>query len=81
MGCGASKGKAEAEADVTEMTFKPIGVYSMDTFFDKAKETLDGFKDITGPLGEQKEQFFEVTGFYAVPGAGTSLLQFIIYRG
>lgn len=71
MGCGASKGKADTEANVTEMTFKPVGVLSMDDFFDKCKETLDSFKDITGPLGEVKDEFFEVTGFYAVPGAGT----------
>lgn len=43
----------------------------MDDFFDKAKETLDAFKDITGPLGEQKDNFFEATGFYEQPGAGT----------
>ncbi len=69
MGCGASKGKAEAEPNITEVNFKPIGVVSMDEFFDKCKETLDSFKDITGPLGEQKDQFYEVTGFYEVPGA------------
>lgn len=69
MGCGASKGKEEAEPDVTEISFKPVGVDSMDAFFDKAKEVMDNFKDITGPLGEQKDNFFEVTGFYEVPGA------------
>ena len=42
----------------------------MDDFFDKAKEVLDNFKDITGPLAEQKDKFYEATGFYAVPGAG-----------
>jgi hypothetical protein len=41
----------------------------MDDFFDKCKEVLDNFKDITGPLGEQKDQFYEATGFYEVPGA------------
>ena len=55
MGCGASKGAPEAQPDITEMTFKPVGVQSMDDFFDKCKETLDSFKDITGPLGEQKD--------------------------
>ena len=69
MGCGASKGKADAEPDVSEMNFKPVGVASMDAFFDKCKETLDNFKDITGPLGEQKDNFYEATGFYEVPGA------------
>lgn len=52
MGCGASKGKADAEPDVTELNFKPIGVDSLDAFFDKCKEVLDSIKDITGPLGE-----------------------------
>lgn len=52
MGCGASKGKAESEATITEVNFKPVGVDSMDAFFDKCKEVLDNFKDITGPLGE-----------------------------
>ena len=40
MGCGASKGKADAEPSVQEITFKPIGVKSMEDFFDKAKEVL-----------------------------------------
>lgn len=69
MGCGGSKGKSEAEPDVTEVNFKPVGVQSMDDFFDKCKEVLDNFKDITGPLGEQKDAFYEATGFYEVPGA------------
>lgn len=69
MGCGASKGKADAEATITEVNFKPVGVASMDAFFDKCKEVLDAFKDITGPLGEQKDNFYEATGFYEVPGA------------
>ena len=43
----------------------------MDDFFGQAKKTLDSFKDITGPLNEQKEKFFDATGFYEVPGAGT----------
>lgn len=71
MGCGGSKGKADAEPTVEDINFRAIGVQSMDDFFDKAKETLDAFKDITGPLGEQKDNFFEATGFYMQPGAGT----------
>lgn len=42
----------------------------MDNFFDKAKELIDGFKDLTGPLGDSKDAFYEATGFYAVPGCG-----------
>ena len=33
MGCGESKGKDGAETDV-DITFKPVGVVSMDSFFD-----------------------------------------------
>jgi hypothetical protein len=69
MGCGGSKGKADAEPSITDVNFKPVGVASMDSFFDKCKEVLDSFKDITGPLGEEKDQFYEATGFYEVPGA------------
>lgn len=35
MGCGASKGKAEADTEVTEVKFKRIGIRSLDEFFDK----------------------------------------------
>lgn len=49
MGCGSSKGKSEAETD-TDISFKSINVLSMDNFFDKAKETLENFQNITGPL-------------------------------
>lgn len=69
MGCGGSKGKSESEPEMAEVNFKPVGVQSMDNFFDKCKEVLDNFKDITGPLGEQKDAFYEATGFYEVPGA------------
>ena len=73
MGCGASTGKGEGgekkEANA-EIEFKDTGVWSMDDFFAQAKKTLDAFKDITGPLNEQKEKFYDVTGFYEVPGAG-----------
>jgi hypothetical protein len=41
----------------------------MDDFFNEATKTLAAFKDITGPLSEQKDNFFDVTGFYEVPGA------------
>ena len=41
----------------------------MDDFFKKASGVLQAFKDITGPLGDQKDNFFDVTGFYEVPGA------------
>jgi hypothetical protein len=40
MGCGASKG-ANKEPNATEITFKPVGVHSMDHFFTRAKEVLD----------------------------------------
>lgn len=72
MGCGASKGKSEEGGNTQDakIEFKDTGVQSMDDFFNQAKKTLEAFKDITGPLGEQKDNFFEVTGFYEVAGAG-----------
>lgn len=71
MGCGGEKGQAEKQtAAVTEITFKQCDLRDMDLFFDKAKEFLDSIPDITGPLGVEKEKFFDATGFYLVPGAG-----------
>ena len=75
MGCGESKGKAEGgSTEQAEIEFKETGVWSLDQFFESAKKLLDSFKDITGPLNEQKEKFFDVTGFYEVPGAGKQLI-------
>lgn len=71
MGCGASKGKEDGgNTESADIEFKETGVWSLDDFFNQAKKILDSFKDITGPLGEQKDNFFEATGFYEVPGAG-----------
>lgn len=72
MGCGSSKGKSDegGNTESGEIEFKDTGVQSLDDFFGQAKKTLEAFKDITGPLGEQKDAYFEVTGFYEVPGAG-----------
>ena len=71
MGCGASKGKAEGgnTADNGDIAFKKTNCWQMDDFFNEAAKTLAAFKDITGPLSEQKDNFFDVTGFYEVPGA------------
>ena len=78
MGCGSSKGKAEGEGSGSaEIEFKDTGCHSMDRFFESAKKVLDAVKDLTGPLGEQKEKLFESTGFYEVPGAGKD---FLIYN-
>lgn len=72
MGCGASKGKSEdgGNTENADIDFKDTGVWSLDDFFGQAKKTLESFKDITGPLNEQKENFYFATGFYEVPGAG-----------
>lgn len=72
MGCGASKGKSEggSNTESADIDFKDTGVWSLDDFFGQAKKTLDSFKDITGPLQEQKDNFYFATGFYEVPGAG-----------
>jgi hypothetical protein len=37
---------------MTDITFKPIGVHSLDSFFARAKEILDSFTEITSPLKE-----------------------------
>jgi hypothetical protein len=50
----------------------------MDDFFNEAAKTLAAFKDITGPLSEQKDNFFDVTGFYEVPGASKYHRYYII---
>ena len=75
MGCGASKGKSDegGNTESADIEFKHTDVWSVDDFFNQAKRTLDAFKDITGPLQEQKDKFFEATGFYEVPGAGKYL--------
>lgn len=52
MGCGASKGKSEAQATVEDIEFKVVGISSLDDVFNKAKQTLDSVKEITGPLGD-----------------------------
>lgn len=80
MGCGASKGKAEAgaTADSGEIAFKKTNCAQMDDFFNETTKTLTAFKDITGPLGEQKDNFFDVTGFYEVPGASKYRRYYII---
>ena len=70
MGCGSSKGKSGGNTESAEIDFKDTGVWSLDDFFGQAKKTLDSFKDITGPLNEQKDNFYFTTGFYEVPGAG-----------
>lgn len=72
MGCGGSKGKSEESGNTenAKIEFKDTGVPSMDDFFAQAKKILETFKGITDPLGEQKDKFYFVTGFYEVPGAG-----------
>ena len=78
MGCGASKGKSAEEASSDTIEFKRVDVWSVDDFFSQAERLQNSFKDLTGPLQEQKDQFFEVTGFYEVPGAGK--LHSMIYQ-
>ena len=75
MGCGASKGASKKES-AKDIVFKPIGIQSMDDFFDKAKEVLDQLASITKPLEDEKDKFFESNGFYDVPGACKHCLKF-----
>lgn len=81
MGCGASKGKEENAEENIEINFKTINVGSMDRFFEKAKELMDNFAGITSPLAEQKDAFYETTGFYAVCGCGMFTFNFNFRRG
>lgn len=53
MGCGASKGRSSSENE--SITFKHLGVHSMDEFFNKCKEIVDQFKELTSPLDEAKD--------------------------
>ena len=51
MGCGESKGKEEgASTEPVKITFKDVGVHSMDVFFRRCKQTMDDFEAITEPL-------------------------------
>ncbi len=70
MGCGASKGNSSGAdtAQNTDITFKPTQCQSMDDFFNSATGVIQAFKDITAPLGEQKDNFLDVTGFWEVCG-------------
>ena len=70
MGCGASKGKAEGAdtAANADITFKPTSCPQMDDFFNKASGVIQAFKDLTAPLGTQKDNFYDVTGFWEVCG-------------
>jgi hypothetical protein len=71
MGCGASKGNDAGgnTADSGDISFKPTNCWQMDDFFKKASGVLQQFKDITSPLSDQKDNFYDVSGFYEVPGA------------
>lgn len=80
MGCGASKGKAEGAEENIEITFKTVNVGSLDRFFERAKELSENLASITQPLQEQKDAFFETTGFYAVCGTG-NFHQINLFRG
>ena len=72
MGCGASKGSSSSQS--VDITFKPLGVSSMDNFFQKAKDILDDLKALMGPFSEAKDKFLEATGFIEVPGASKYLV-------
>lgn len=44
-------------------------MYEIDEFFRKVKELLDSFKECTVPLDEAKDDFYDTTKFYEVPGS------------
>ena len=71
MGCGASKGKADgadANTQNADITFKTTSCRNMDDFFNQAQSVIQSFKDLTAPLNEQKDNFYDVTGFWEVCG-------------
>jgi hypothetical protein len=67
MGCGESKG--DDSADQAKIEFKHTNCLQMDDFFRKATATMKAFQDISDPLGDQKDEFYDVSGFYELCGA------------
>lgn len=47
---------------------------SMDDFFQKCRDIIDSFKGTVTPLDDAKDEFYETTGFYEVPGSSTILI-------
>jgi hypothetical protein len=70
MGCSCGKATGAHDPEEIKIRFKHVGCWSMDRFYDKAKDTVTQFEDITGALEEKKDELFYETGFYLVPGAG-----------
>ncbi len=68
MGCGASKGKEESNT-TQDLSFKYLGVYEVDEFFRKVKNLVDAFKDATAPYDEARDDLYDSSKFYEVPGA------------
>ena len=66
MGCGESKGD---DSEPTKIEFKETNCWQMDDFFKKARNCINDFKAITDPLGDQKDDFYDVSGFYEICGA------------
>lgn len=66
MGCGASTGK---EGSNTNIEFKETGCTSVDNFFNKCKDVVDDLTSFESSLQDEKDKFYEATGFEFAPGA------------
>ena len=75
MGCGASKGKADNQADA-EIAFKHVGIWGMDDFFGQCKDLLNSFAGIVDPMAAQKDSYLSTTGFFETPG-GSKLIPLV----
>jgi len=69
MGCGESKGKSSEGSGADAIKFKTTGVYDLDQFFNRCTDLVESFKGITDPVRQEKEKFFEESGFVFVCGA------------
>lgn len=70
MGCGASKGDEDKKKDdPMNVKFGHTYCWSIDRFFEEAQRVVDDFKDMIGPIEEEKTNFLYVSGFHEVCGA------------
>ena len=66
MGCGESTGKEESS---TTIEFKETGAKGVDNFFNKCKEIVDDLTSFESSLQDEKDKFYQATGFEFAPGA------------
>lgn len=66
MGCGESTGK---DTESTTIEFKTTDVKSVDNLFGDAKDLVETLTSFQSSLEDQKDKFYEATGFEFAPGA------------